>query len=77
MFISQHTRFWYFFQIPLVNTHANVTCNLNVALIPHLNFALRPTLKIFLFPLALPCFTGMGVVGNLFFLTKNLKLDTH
>ena len=39
----------------------------------------RPTLKkIFLFPLTLLCFTGMGrLVGNLIFLTKILKLDTH
>ena len=36
----------------------------------------RPTLKIVLFPLTRPCFTGMGrSVGKLFFLF--LKLDTH
>ena len=36
----------------------------------------RATLKIFLFPLSRHCCMGPSV-GNLFFLTKNLKLDTH
>ena len=41
------------------------------------NVRVRSTLKIFLFPLTQPCFAGLGrSVGNLFFLTKNLKLDT-
>ena len=34
---------------------------------------LRPTLKIFLFPLTRPCFSGMGrSVGKLFFLTSQI-----
>ena len=33
----------------------------------------RPTLKIFLFPLTRPCFSGMGrSVGKLFFLTSQI-----
>ena len=37
------------------------------------NGELRPTLKIFLFPLTRPCFSGMGLlVGKLFFLTSQI-----
>ena len=39
--------------------------------------SIRPTLKIFLFPLTLPCFSGMGrSVGRIFFFNF-LKFDTH